>query len=63
MGRFRTALATISVGAMLATGHVAQANGNTPITDEPASTSPQPAPGGVRPTAPTKPVSPKPAKP
>ena len=60
MGRFRTALATISVGAMLATGHVAQANGPTAITDEPASTSPQPGAGGVSPTTPTKPVTPKP---
>jgi hypothetical protein len=60
MGRFRTALATISVGAMLATGHAAQANGPNPITDEPASTSPQPGAGGVRPTTPTKPPAPKP---
>jgi len=59
MGRFRTALATISVGAMLATGHIAQANGTPPITDEPASTSPQPG-GGVPPATPTKPVTPRP---
>jgi hypothetical protein len=58
MGRLRTALATISVGAMLATGHAAQANGSTPITDEPASTSPQPGTGGVQPTTPAKPVKP-----
>ena len=60
MGRFRTALATISVGAMLATGHVAQANGATPITDEPASTAPQPGTGGAGPTTPVKPVTPRP---
>jgi len=63
MGRFRTALATISVGAMLATGHATLANGSPPITDEPASTSPQPGAGGVRPAPPTKPVTPKPTKP
>jgi hypothetical protein len=63
MGRFRTALATISVGAMLATGHAAQANGSTPISDEPASTAPQPGTGGVRPTAPVKPVMPEPETP
>jgi hypothetical protein len=34
MGRFRTALATISVGAMLATSTAATADGATPITDE-----------------------------
>jgi hypothetical protein len=60
MGRVRTALATISVGAMLATGHAAQANGNTPITDEPAATSPQPGAGGLGPTGPTGPLAPKP---
>lgn len=43
MGRFRTALATISVGALLATGHAASAEGATPITDEPASTATGPS--------------------
>ncbi len=52
MGRFRTALATISVGALLATGHAANANGATPITDEPAATA------GVSPTGPTGSTSP-----
>jgi len=50
MGRIRTALATISVGAMLATGHAASAHSATPITDEPNATSPQ---GGSTPTGPT----------
>lgn len=59
MGRFRTALATISVGAMLATGHAAQANGSPPITDEPASTSPQTGSGTTGPASPIKPVDPK----
>lgn len=53
MGRFRTALATISVGALLATGHAASAEGATPITDEPAATSPQ---GGATPSGPTGPT-------
>jgi hypothetical protein len=59
MGRFRTALATISVGAMLATGHAALANGSPPITDEPVSTAPQPT-GPTGPTTAPKPVVPKP---
>lgn len=65
MGRFRTALATISVGAMLATGHAAQAQGAAPATDAPPATAPLPGSGGARPVAPTPstPVSPKPADP
>lgn len=43
MGRFRTALATISVGALLATGHAASAEGATPITDAPATTATGPS--------------------
>jgi len=63
VGRFRTALATISVGAMLATGHASLANGSPPITDAPASTAPQPGTGPSGPTGPSipvKPVQPKP---
>jgi hypothetical protein len=63
MGRFRTALATISVGAMLATGHAALANGSPPITDAPGASSPQPGTGTTGttgPTTPTTPVKPKP---
>ena len=55
MGRFRTALATISVGALLATGHAASAGGATPITDEPATST---TGGGVTPTGPTGPTGP-----
>jgi len=40
MGRIRTALATISVGALLATSQAASADGATPITDEPTTTAP-----------------------
>lgn len=53
MGRLRTALATISVGALLATGHAASAESATPISDEPAATSPQGGPKLVGPTGPT----------
>ena len=54
MGRFRTALATISVGALLATGHATGANG-APITDEPATSA---SDGGVTPTGPSGPTGP-----
>ena len=47
MGRFRTALATISVGALLATGHAASAEGAKPISDEPAAAA------GLAPVGPT----------
>ena len=47
MGRFRTALATISVGALLATGQAASADGAQPITDEPHTTAPADN-GGVK---------------
>ena len=47
MGRFRTALATISVGALLATGHGAGADAATPLTDEPAAAA------GTSPIGPT----------
>ena len=47
MGRFRTALATISVGALLATGHAASAEGAKPISDEPAAAA------GLAPIGPT----------
>ena len=50
MGRIRTALATISVGALLATGHAAGADGATPLTDAANSTATD---GGVTPTGPT----------
>jgi hypothetical protein len=63
MGRIRTALATISVGALLATGHVAQSQGSTPASDAPAATAPQPGTGGVKPSDPTKPATPTPEKP
>ncbi|MGK2932154.1 MAG: lytic murein transglycosylase [Solirubrobacterales bacterium] len=49
MGRFRTALATISVGALLATGQATSADGAQPVTDEPATTAPQGTTGGVTP--------------
>lgn len=58
MGRFRTALATISVGALLATGHAAGAEGATPITDEPTAASPQGGAGPTGPTGATGPTSP-----
>jgi membrane-bound lytic murein transglycosylase B len=58
MGRFRTALATISVGALLATGHVAQSQGSTPITDAPPASSPQPGTGPTGPTGPARPARP-----
>jgi len=60
MGRFRTALATISVGALLATSQAASADGATPITDEPHTTAPQP--GATGPTGPTGPTQGKPDK-
>ncbi|MGB0120089.1 MAG: lytic murein transglycosylase [Solirubrobacterales bacterium] len=50
MGRVRTALATISVGALLATGQATAANG-APITDEPATSTV--LPGTTGPTGPT----------
>lgn len=68
MGRFRTALATISVGALLATGHVAQSHGSTPNSDAPAALAPQPVTGPTGPgkttgpSAPAEPTEPKPAK-
>lgn len=59
MGRFRTALATISVGALLATGHAASAQSATPITDAPAtSATGGTSGGGVTPTGPTGPQGP-----
>ncbi|MBK5234023.1 MAG: lytic murein transglycosylase [Thermoleophilia bacterium] len=57
MGRFRTALATISVGALLATGQAAFADGAQPITDAPHTTAPQAdSTGGATPpkTTPSK---------
>lgn len=58
MGRIRTALATISVGALLATGHAAGAQGATPLTDEVTTTTPQGGgttgtTGPIGPTGPT----------
>ena len=69
MGRVRTALATISVGALLATGHVSQAQGSTTISDAPPAAAPQPGTGGTGPTgatgpgAPARPVTGKPSTP
>ena len=62
MGRVRTALATISVGAMLATGHVspvpaAARRSPTPLRPR------QPGTGGTGPTGPVKPVTQSPEKP
>jgi len=54
MGRFRTALATISVGALLATSTAASADGATPLTDEPHTSAP--APGTTGQTGPTGPA-------
>lgn len=45
MGRIRTALATISVGALLATSQAASADGAIPITDEPGTTATLPGGG------------------
>lgn len=55
MGRFRTALATISVGALLATSQAASADGATPITDEPHSSASF-LPGTTGETGPTGPT-------
>ena len=62
MGRFRTALATISVGAMLATGHAAQRRRRRRRSPTSPPTSPQPGTGGV-PTGPDEPVTPVPGSP
>jgi len=62
MGRVRTALATISVGALLATGHVSQSQGATPSTDAAAATTPQPGTGGTGATGPVG-KTPMPQKP
>ena len=61
MGRFRTALATISVGALLATSQAASADGATPITDEPTSSASllPGTTGQTGPTGPTVEVPPK----
>lgn len=58
MGRFRTALATFSVGALLATGHAANAQSATPMTDEPAATTTGGTGGGITPTGPAGPLGP-----
>ncbi len=66
MGRFRTAWATISVGALLATSAAATADGAQPITDEPNTTAPQQSgsTGQTGPTGPTQeaPSTDKPSK-
>ena len=54
MGRFRTALATISVGALLATGQATSADGAQPITDEPHTTAPADTGGATPPISPPK---------
>lgn len=56
MGRFRMALATISVGALLATSQAVAADGVTPVTGATVGTSPLPDAGATGPSGPSGPT-------